>query len=680
MKTRIIVGFVAFGALFSFAVKNAFSGSSNYTAIDTKNFDTSVRPQDDFYEYVNGNWIKNNPIPATESGWGNFNVLNEKSQNALLSICNDAAKGTAAKGSNMQKIGDFYASGMDSAAIEKEKFSAVKPEMDEISKLKDMNGITPLIADMHKMQVTPGFGFFVMADQKDSKTNVAYIFQSGMGLPEKAFYKSDELKMFREEYKKHLTNMFGLMGDNADDAQKNSDMVFNLESMLADSAMSAVEQRDIEKQYNKMSVADLSKLCPNFNWTAYFKSIGVPDLKEVIVSQVSFMRQFNALLKSQPVDAWKAYIRWHFIDAVAAKLQSDVVNEHFHFYGTIMSGVQKIQPRWKRVLSATDGALGEALGQIYVERNFSMEAKQKVNVMVDNLIAAFEDRIKTRTWMSDPTKDKAEKKLQTILRKLGFPDKWRDYSGLNVVRGSYVRNFLNANKFDFQYNIGKLKKPVDRMEWGMTPATINAYYNPSNNEIVFPAGIMQAPFFDPNADDAVNYGAMGAIIGHELTHGFDDQGSQYDEVGNMVDWWTDDDRKNFEARTKKLSDQFSSFVAIDSLNLHVNGDLTLGENIADLGGLTIAYHAYMRSLTGKPEPPKIDGFTGQQRFFLSWAQGWRNSQRPAALIQQVKNNPHSPAKFRVLGPLSNLAEFYDAFGVKEGDKMWRKPEDRVEIW
>ena len=386
------------------------------------------------------------------------------------------------------------------------------------------------------------------------------------------------------------------------------------------------------------------------------------------------------MLEKEPLDNWKAYFSWQFEHSIAPKLHKAVVDEDFSFYGTMLSGAKKQQPRWKKVLGATEGALGEALGQLYVARNFSEESKKRVNVMVDNLTAAYIERINSRDWMSKSTKTAALTKLGTVLRKLGFPDTWRDYSGLGIQKDSYVMNFISSNVFDVTYNLGKLDKPVDRMEWGMTPATINAYYNPSNNEIVFPAGIMQAPFFDARADDAVNYGGMGAIIGHELTHGFDDQGSMFDSEGNMKNWWTTEDTKNFQSKTKKLVTQFNNFVAIDSMDLHVNGELTLGENIADLGGLTIAYFAYKHSLVGKPKPEKIDGFTGEQRFFLSWAQSWRNSMLTKSLINQVKTNPHSPAKFRVIGPLSNIQEFYSAFNVLPKDKMYRKPEDRVLIW
>lgn len=652
---------------------------SENKAIDTQLLDKRVRPQDDFFEYVNGIWIRNNPIPATEVRWGNFNVLNDRSQKALRDICEGAAGNAQKPGSDMQRIGDFYAAGMDSMQVEKMAFSPLKPEFAMIDALNDKKGITDLLAEMHLMQVSAGFGYFVMADQKNSNENAPYLAQSGLGLPDRDYYTAPEMKDLTAAYREHVKAMFLLMGDDEKTAQKNADMVFSLESKLAENSMTAVEQRDPDKLYNKMTLADIQQSCPNFNFPQYFEKMGTPALSEIIVMQPAFIKAFGGIMDSEPIEAWRAYFRWQLVHSVAGKLHSDVVNEHFKFYGTMMSGQKRLQPRWKRVLSTTEGALGEAMGKIYVEKNFSSQARDRVNDMVDNLMEAYKERIKTRPWMSEKTKGEALKKLGTIMRKLGYPDKWRDYSGLEVTRESYVRNFLNSNKFDVKYLLSRINQPVDKTEWGMTPATINAYYNPAFNEIVFPAAIMQAPFFDPNADDAVNYGAMGAVIGHELTHGFDDEGSKYDSEGNLRDWWTADDRKSFDIRAKVLVDQFNSFVAIDTLKLTVNGQLTLGENIADLGGLTISYAAYQRSLKGQT-PAKIDGLTGAQRFFISWAQAWRGSMRPKALMNMVKTDPHAPQRFRVLGPLSNMKEFYDAFGVKATDKMYRKPEQRAEIW
>ncbi|MBI3512060.1 MAG: M13 family metallopeptidase [Bacteroidetes bacterium] len=670
---------LAFVATFSSCNPDEQAATSN-NAIDTTNFDKSVRAQDDFYQYVNGTWLKNNPVPSSENSWGAFNILADKSKKDLRAICEESAKGNNPAGSNAEKIGDFYSSGMDSVAVENAKFAPIQEYLDHINAIKDLASLNAEIAELHSMEMSAGFSMGITADMKDSKTNALYVGQSGTFLPEKEYYFSEETKPFREAYKVHLLNMFKLMGDDEMTAKKNGEAVFQIESMLADSSMSAEEERDLEKMYNKMSKEDLMKLCPDFDWNTYFTALGIPAVNFVIVTQPSFLRQFNHMLKSTPLDAWKAYLRFALVHNCAPALHSAVANENFNFFGTMLSGIQKQQERWKRVLGNTQGALNEALGQIYVQKHFSQEAKDRVNGMVTNLIAAYKERIQSRDWMSDATKKSAFAKLESILRKLAFPDKWRDYSGLMITKDSYMKNILNGNIFDMKFNISKLSKPVDRMEWGMSPATINAYYNPSNNEIVFPAAIMQPPFFDPNADDAVNYGAMGAVIGHELTHGFDDQGSMYDADGNMKNWWTTQDSTNFKNKTEKLAAQFDQFVAVDSMQLHVNGHLTNGENIADLGGLTISYYAFKKSLEGKPEPAKICGFTAEQRFFLAWAQAWRTNQKTKAVIFQVKTNPHAPARFRVLGPLSNLQEFYDAFGVKEGDKMYRKPEDRVLIW
>lgn len=674
IKITLWLAFVAFVGI---SMKQAYDG----TGINPEDINTKFRPQDDFYGYVNNIWIGKNPIPATETSWGNFNVLQEKSQNALRTICEEMSdkKGTKA-GSNEQLIGDFFAAGMDTMSIEKDKFTSVDAELKKIAALKDSRGITDLMSYLHMYQVGCGFGYFVMADMKNSEVNVPYVFQSGMGLPEKEYYLGDDMQSIREDYKKHITVMFTLMGETQADAAKHAEMAFSIEKKLADSSLSAVESRDLERIYNKKSVAELEKLVPNFGWKNYFAAVGTPAVKEVIIDNPAYLRQFNNLIKSESSEAWQAYFRWHFAHLIAAKMHADVANENFRFWGTVLSGQTAQQPRWKRVMQSTEGALGDALGQLYVQRNFSEDAKTRVNTMVDNLIAAYEERIKTRDWMGEKTKEQAIVKLHMIMRKLAFPDKWRSYEGLNVNRKSYVRNFLTSNTFDAKWLLGKFGKPVDKTEWGMTPATINAYYNPSYNEIVFPAAIMQPPFFDANADDAVNYGAMGAVIGHELTHGFDDQGSMFDGQGNMKNWWSDEDRANFEVKTKMLAEQFSRYVVIDSTGLTVNGDLTLGENIADLGGLTISYYAFQMAQEKNPSPAKIDGFTPNQRFFISWAQAWRNSQRPKSLTMMVKTNPHSPARFRVLGPLSNMTEFYEAFDVKEGDKMWRKPDDRVQIW
>lgn len=652
-------------------------------AIDMSNFDKSVRPQDDFYQYVNGNWLKNNPVPSTESRWGTFSLLNEKSLSALKSILEDASTKPQTAKTNMQRVGDFYATGMDSASIEKAGFSPLKEELAKIDNVKSTTDFPSLIAEQHKLQINSAFAFAVFADFKNSSLNVPYLFQAGTNLPEKEYYTSSDPSMqeIRTKYTEHVSKLFQLMGDAKATADKNASAVLSIETKLADSSMSAVEQRDIEAQYNKMKIADLTAICPNFDWNKYFTNIGATGMSEIIVGQPKFMKQFNSMINSVSMDDWKAYFRWQLVHSVAGKLHSAVADENFNFFGRTLSGVAQQQPRWKRVLASTEGALGDALGELYVQRNFSAESKKRVAEMVENLIAAYKERIMSRDWMSDETKTQAIAKLGTILRKLGYTEKWRDYTGLEIKRDSYVQNYWRSNKFDFQWFLGKMNKPVDRGEWTMTPQTINAYYNPTNNEIVFPAAIMQPPFFNADADDAVNYGSMGAIIGHELTHGFDDQGSMFDSEGNLKNWWTDDDRKKFSAKTDMLVQQFNSYQPLaNDPSVHVNGALTLGENIADLGGLTISYYAFKKSLEGKAAPAKIDGFTAEQRFFIAWAQGWHENDKPEAIKVLVKTNPHAPTKFRANGPVSNMQEFYDAFGVKPGDKLYRKPEERANIW
>jgi putative endopeptidase len=450
-----------------------------------------------------------------------------------------------------------------------------------------------------------------------------------------------------------------------------------IETSLASSSWTNVENRDPIKTYNKKSVKDLGVICPEFNWTDYFNATGIKNIDSVVIGQPSFFTGMNTAISSTSLDDWKKYFSFRLTDAMASKISSPFENERFDFYERTLSGVKKMKPRWKRVLAATDRSLGDALGKIFVEKYFPIEAKKRVTEMVDNLIAVYKDRIKTRDWMSDSTKHQAIAKLDKVMKKLGYPDKWRDYTGLEISRASYAKNAWNSSMFQWNYMINKLGKPVDRTEWGMSPPTINAYYNPSMNEIVFPAGIMQYPFFDINQDDALNYGGMGAVIGHELTHGFDDEGSQFDANGNRIQWWTAEDNAKFKKKTEMVATQFNNFVAIDTL--HVNGHLTLGENIADLGGLTIAYYAYKKSQVGK-EPKTINGFTPEQRFFFGWARGWCTNYTPESLRQQVLTNPHSPGNYRVLGPLSNMQEFYDAFAVKQGDNMYRKPEERAVIW
>ncbi len=679
-----------FSAIAAAAILVASCGGEKKTSepkgnggIDIVNFDTTVRPGDDFFKYVNGNWVKNNPIPSTEKAWGSFSILDETTHKNLRSILDEAAADkNLQKGTNKQKIGDFYATAMDSVKLNKDGASPLKDELDRIASLKSTSDLVNEIAHLQTMGLAPSFAWVVEQDMKKSDEMLANVYQAGMTLPDKDYYfrKDPEGQKILEAFQGHVQKMFERLGERTGQAADDAKTVLDFETRLASKALNAVEQRDIEKLYHKMSAEEIQKSYPNIGWSDYFKTIDVsPELvKSMNIAMPDYLKNVNDMLKSVPLDNWKTYLRWQLVHESADYLSDDLVNENFNFYGKTLNGIPALKPRWKRALATVDGLMGEALGQVYVEKYFSAESKRRVNEMVDNLMKAYRERIATRTWMNDSTKKHAYEKLDLVMRKLAYPDKWRDYSALDITRDSYVMNVLHASQFGFNRNKNKLGKPVDRTEWGMSPPTINAYYNPAMNEIVFPAGIMQPPFFNPDADDAVNYGGMGAVIGHELTHGFDDQGCLFDAKGNMKNWWTAEDKKNFDSKKQMVVKQFDSFTAIDTC--HVKGQLTLGENIADLGGLTIAYHAYLKSLEGKDKPGRILGFTPEQRVFIGWAQVWRVHYREEALKFMLNTNPHSPGMFRVNGPVSNMKAFYEAWGLKQGDKLWKPDSERAEIW
>lgn len=647
--------------------------------IRSADMDKSVNPADDFYQYANGTWLKNTQIPAQESRWGSFNELVDRNYDNLKKILEDCAADKAVKpGSNRQKIGDFYHVAMDTAKLEKDGFSPITPYIVSINKIATKADVLKTLAEFHSKGISGMFGFVVEADMKNSNANAIYFMQPRLGLPDKMYYTDAKYESIRNAFKKHIENLFSLLGDKADVAAANAATVFTIESQMADASMGRLELRDDERQYNKLTKEDFFKKEKNLNFSLYLTTGAiVKPFTDVIVRQPLYFDKLNQMINDVSIADWKTYFRWCLVHETASLLSTPFVKENFSFYGTTLSGAKEMKPRWKRSLATIDRNIGEALGQIFVEKYFDADSKKKVNEMVDNLTTTFRERIKTRVWMSDVTKQKAQEKLTKIIRKLGYPDKWKDYSTLEIKNDSYVANVLRSSHYEYKRMIDKIGKPVDKTEWGMTPPTVNAYYNPSYNEIVFPAGIMQPPFFDAKADDAANYGVMGSVIGHELTHGFDDQGAKYDADGNLVNWWTEEDMKNFEARTNIVRQQFDAYVAIDTL--HVNGQLTLGENIADLGGLTMSYYAYQLSLKGK-KSPVIDGLTGEQRFFIAWAQGWKTLSRPEALKQQIATNPHSPGNFRANGPMSNMKEFYDAFNVKENNKMFRAPNIRAEVW
>ncbi|MFC5271815.1 M13 family metallopeptidase [Adhaeribacter terreus] len=648
--------------------------------IDVPNIDKSVSPCDDFYQYANGNWIKNNPVPATESRWSSFNEVAERNNAILRQLLNNAAATTnAEKGSNMQKVGDYFFSGMDSAGIENAGLAPIKPELDRLNAVKDMKGLQNILATHQMHGFGPMFGSYVGQDDKISTQYALFVYQGGTGLPDRDYYLKDDKRSqeIRAAYLNYLRNMFTLLGDSEKQAVANANKVMSIETRLAKASKSRVELRDPYANYNKMTVAEFQKLMPNLNVKTWLTNMKLGAAKEVIVGQPAFFKELNAMLKSVPVADWKTYMRLRMVSSLASALPTAYAQENFNFFSKTLSGAKQMQPRWKRMARSTDGALGEALGQLYVEKTFSPEAKAKALTMIKNLQAAFQEHVKNLDWMSEETKQKAMQKLDAFAIKIGYPDKWKDYAAFEVNRGPYVMNVLRSRIFEYNDMASKLGKPVDRNEWHMSPPTVNAYYNPSMNEIVFPAGILQPPFFDPKADDAVNYGGMGAVIGHELTHGFDDQGRQYDHEGNLKDWWTKEDAERFAKHTAMVDKQYSGYAPLDSV--YVNGQLTMGENIADIGGLNIAYTALQKANAGKTDP-KFDGFTQNQRFFLAWAQNWRNNSTDQALRQQVLTDPHSPGKFRCNGPLANMPQFYEAFGCKEGDKMVRKPEDRIRIW
>ncbi len=661
--------------------KKEESQAKKNTGIDMANIDSSANPRDNFYQFVNGKWLKSNPIPASESRWSSFNELYEKNTAKLKVILEDAVADKNAKpGSNSQKIGDFYSLAMDSVKLNKDGAAPLKEEFNSIDKIANTDDLIKELAHLHSIGISALFVGYIAQDPKINTLFIPQLYQGGISLPDRDYYtNTDERTLgIQKEYMKYMIKMFTLLGDKPATAEKNAKTVYHIETNLAKASMTNVELRDPEKQYNKKTLEELTDLTPNVKWVNYLDEVGVKNITEVIVCQPEFYKEVYRAINDVSINDWKTYLRWSLIDQTASKLSDDFVNTHFNFYGTVLTGTPALKPRWKRALEATDASLGDALGQLFVEKHFTQESKRRVSEMVENLIAAYRVRIDSRDWMNAETKKQANTKLDKVMKKFGYPDKWKDYTTLDIKHDSYIQNFMRANTYSFKEMINKLGKPVDRTEWGMTAPTINAYYNPTMNEIVFPAGIMQPVFFNPDADDAVNYGCMGAIIGHELTHGFDDQGAQYDADGNLKNWWTADDLKKFKTKTDMIVKQFSTFVAIDSM--HINGELTQGENIADLGGLTISYYAFKKSIEGKPVPEKIDGYTAEQRFFMSWTQGWRGNMRPAFLKNMVQTNPHSPGNFRCNGPLSNLQEFYDAFGIKEGDKMYRPKTERAEIW
>jgi putative endopeptidase len=644
------------------------------------NFDTTCAPCRDFDQYANGGWTKTHSIPGTQSSWGSFNILGENNQTLLHEILEKAAANkAAAPGSDEYKLGVYYGSCMDSLEADREGAKPLQPLLTAIDGMKSTGELATQVGWLHAHGVSSLFRFGASQDDKNSDMMIAGASQGGLGLRDRDYYlRRDSTSVAtRREYVDHIVRSFQLLGTSETDAKSAGDQVLAIETALARCSYTNVQRRDPNANYHKLPVTELAKLTPSFDWAAYLARRGGPKFDSLNVSQVTFFQGLDSVITRTPLPAWQAYLRWRVVEDAAPTLSTPFVLEDFRF-SRVLSGATEMQPRWKRCLRATDGGLGDLLGKAYIERRFPPEAKARALKIVHNLEAALDDRLTVLEWMSDSTRQAAKAKLAAFAEKIGYPDKWRDYSAIQVKPQPFFANRAAVREFEIARQFGKIGKPTERGEWFMTPPTVNAFYSPSLNSINFPAGILQPPFYDPSWDDAANYGGIGTVIGHEMTHGFDDQGRQLDLKGNLRDWWKPEDAARYKERAGKVAAQFTSYTVLDSM--HLNGQLTLGENIADLGGLAIAYAALQKELAGKPRPAKLEGFTPEQRFFLSYAQLWRRLTRPEALRTQVNTDPHSPGHWRVNGPLSNLDEFAKAFGCKEGDPMVRNAEERARIW
>ena len=648
--------------------------------VDLTILDKTCKPCEDFYHYASGEWLAKNPIPAAYPSWGRFNELAERNRELLHQILEEAAANTkASPGSNEQKIGDFYASCMDEKQINAAGTKPLDAEMARIDSIRSIGEVQGEVARLQAMGVRALFDFGSTQDAKNSSQVIGGADQGGLGMPDRDYYTKadDKSKQLRQQYEEHIAKMLALAGDDSAKAAAEAKAIVELETKLADASLTRVERRDPEKTYHKMNRSDLRSLTPNWSWEDYFQEIGYTNIDTVDVSAPKFFETMSQALKETPLDTWKTYLRWHVLNSTAPYLSDPFVDEDFNFKGHVLQGTKELLPRWKRCVSATDRQLGEALGQIYAQKYFPPEAKARALEMVNHLTEALHDDLDTLPWMGPATRKQALTKLAAFARKIGYPDKWRDYSAFTVDRGPYALNQMHGSQFEFARDLNKIGKPVDRTEWGMSPPTVNAYYNSEMNEIVFPAGILQPPFFDPKADDASNYGAMGAVIGHEMTHGFDDEGRKFDAQGNLRDWWTPEDEKNFNERAACVEKQFDSYVVQD--DLHENGKLELGESIADLGGLNLAYRALQKAEKGK-KTGLIGGLTADQRFFLSYAQIWASNDRPEFERLMVNTNTHPLPRFRAIAAPSNMPEFVRAFDCKQGDAMARSSGIRCQIW
>ena len=649
------------------------------SGIDLGNLDTTVVLGADFFQYACGGWMKKHPLTDEYSRFGSFDMLAENNREQLKGLITEIAGQENEKGTVAQKIADIYNLAMDSAKLNAEGIEPIKADLERIASVKDKAEIVPMMAELSHIGIRPYFTFFVDADIMDSKSNLFQLYQGGISLGEKEYYlDTDEATTdIRNKYKEHIVKMFQLAGFDESAARKNMEAVLEIETRIAKASFSAVEQRNPAANYHKMTLDELKKSVPGIDWDAFLSGVGVKGVTELSVSQVEPIKEVEKIINTMPVEKQVAYMQWKLINRAAGYLSDDFVAQNFDFYGKALSGRKENQPRWKRAVGTVNGMLGEAVGQMYVEKYFPAAAKERMVQLVKNLQTALGERIRNLEWMGDSTKTKAIEKLNSFYVKVGYPDKWRDYTALDVEKDSYWANVKRATKFELDYELAKAGKPVDRDEWGMTPQTVNAYYNPTTNEICFPAGILQYPFFDMNADDAFNYGAIGVVIGHEMTHGFDDQGRQFDKDGNLKDWWTPEDAERFNTRAQVMVNFFDSIQVLPGL--HANGSLTLGENIADHGGLQVSFQAFKNATKDAPLGV-VDGFTPEQRFFLSYAGVWAGNVRDEQIRLQTKSDPHSLGRWRVNGALPQIGAWYEAFNITENDSMYLAPEKRVSIW
>lgn len=680
MRKRKMFPFLAAGIVALASCNTPQKEVVKIAAINPANMDTTVAAGTDFYEYACGGWIKNNPLKPEYARFGTFDQLLENNQEQLRVLIEELSATPHEAGSVAGKIGALYAMGLDSTKLNADGVAPIKEELAAINALATKSDVSKMVATLHKEGMAPFFALFVDADEKNSAMNIVQLYQAGIGMGDRDYYllEDEGSAKMRDAYRAYINKLFTLAGSSPEQADAAVDAVMKIEKAIAEISYGREDLRDSQKNYNKLAYEDFKQIESPLDWDVYFESMGLAGLKELDAKQINFYKDMNKALQNTTVDEQKYYLAFNLLSAAAPYLSDDFVDADFEFYGKVMSGKQEQQPRWKRSLNTVNGALGEAVGEMYVEKYFPASSKEKMLTLVGNLQTALSERINGLEWMSDTTKAKAQEKLAAFTVKIGYPDKWRDYSGLEIKDDSYWADVRRSNIFDMAYQLADVDKPVDKSRWHMNPQTVNAYYNPTTNEICFPAAILQPPFFNPDADDAVNYGAIGVVIGHEMTHGFDDQGRNYDKDGNLIDWWTAEDAVRFKERADKLVDQYDQIIVIDTL--HANGRFTLGENIADHGGLLVAHQAYLNSLKGKETPAPIDGFTNEQRFFLGYATLWGQNIRPEEIRRRTKIDPHSLGKWRVNAALRNIAPFYAAFDIKEGDPMFMAPADRVVIW